>query len=47
MLTEFSTGTFKGLRIGILDPSASIYPDGTASTREEIVIELASAFSTN
>jgi len=39
-LTDFLTKTFKGLRIGVLDPRVWKYPPGSANTPENIVIEM-------
>lgn len=44
-LTDFLTKSFKGLRIGVLDPRVWKYPPNTANTPEDIVIEMASPFS--
>lgn len=44
-LTDFLTKSFKGLRIGVLDPRVWKYPSDTANTPENIVIEMASLFS--
>ncbi|KAH8660510.1 amidase signature domain-containing protein [Xylariales sp. PMI_506] len=39
-LTEFLTKSFKGLRIGFLDPRVWKYPSDTANTPEDIVKEM-------
>nr|ODN89884.1 hypothetical protein L204_06161 [Cryptococcus depauperatus CBS 7855] len=44
-LTDFLTKSFKGLRIGVLDPRVWKYPSDTANTPEDMVIEMASLFS--
>jgi amidase len=41
-LTDFLTKTFKGLRIGVLDPQVWKYPPGAANTPENIVKEMVS-----
>nr|ODN85433.1 hypothetical protein L203_05049 [Cryptococcus depauperatus CBS 7841] len=44
-LTDFLTKSFKGLRIGFLDPRVWKYPSDTANTPEDMVIEMANFFS--
>ncbi|WVN90652.1 uncharacterized protein L203_105894 [Cryptococcus depauperatus CBS 7841] len=39
-LTDFLTKSFKGLRIGFLDPRVWKYPSDTANTPEDMVIEM-------
>ena len=41
-LTDYLTKSFKGLRIGVLDPRVWKYPSDTANTPEEMVKEMAS-----